>query len=1147
MPPSQPSFPVPDPIQLLSQPAALSLAEAMPSLLVSLLERRHLTDFQPSRWEVSAVPDDSGRPLLREVLGMGRPQPGEDPGSAMTQVLTAGHWAGQATVAVVHGDGARHRVYLGGRRIAGAARGSTQDFLEGQASALQAHFPGLRLGDPSPLDGAGIPCLSGFLRSAPALALVTGIPSPRAGSSARGLQSLDRLTTAVGERRYALVVVAEPLDPTALDEVLDRTRRLKSEVHALVHRTISQTVGESSSVSKSSAEETDWRTTLPVYLSALAAFCSAAGTIPGLHGYASAAGAVTGLGRLAPVALGTGFPTSTQTGSSETLSRGGTVQLLDANAQACEELLQRHIDRIRTARSHGWWRTSVYVAADGDGTLEAVTSALRGICSGEDTALDPMRVVRLDPWTIRSAVVRGQSLRLAPAAGQQGHPLGESFDSLGTCVTSPELAVLVSLPRREIPGLPMRDIGEFALSAPPETDASVPVGTLLGPLGRGLGPVTVTAEALNRHVFITGMTGYGKTTTAKNLLVEAYSRLDVPFLVIEPVKAEYRALAAHPALHGRLRVYSIGADSATLPLRLNPFVPIESVPLARHIDLLKAVFNASFPMFAGMSYVLEEAMLEIYAERGWNLHSSANDLLGPGPTAEDLSALTPSIGDLHSKIEEVLERRRYGREVHQNMGAALRSRLGSLMVGSKGMAMDTRRSVPAHELFRQPCVIELRNLGDDEEKAFVMALLLCLLYEYAESRQPASGAAAPTTLQHLTLIEEAHRLLRAARPPAGPETPDAQAKAVTMFTDMLAEMRAYGEGFIVADQIPTKLAPETLKNSNVKILHRLVAQDDRTAVAATVNLTEDQSRHIAALSPGEAVVHDDRIGSPVLVQMTAPAPATAAAPSARPVDLSYLHRNAGCRDCPAPCSFLHVTGGGLTGPTPADAALAPFFRSVLLAGPEDAWRAWETWRADWTATAGQRATSRQMLSGLLYCTVSQAGHRWLQSFCALVTGPERLLGIDRAARWIGRLGAEWTDARELDRTARQQVSEAQAALRTLVAVRPRRELSGCADCPARCLMEPFVAQHLPGLAAATAARAGASTSVPVRVRSLKRLASEQAQETWSSLPPDSRDAFLYCLVTHTTVDEPALDLLSSLRGDAEAGTSPPHGLARDRA
>jgi len=218
------------------------------------------------------------------------------------------------------------------------------------------------------------------------------------------------------------------------------------------------------------------------------------------------------------------------------------------------------------------------------------------------------------------------------------------------------------------------------------------------------------------------MTGYGKTTSAQRLLLEAYRELNVPFLVIEPVKSEYRALAGHPDLKGSLRVYGIG-PGAPPPLRLNPFVPVPGIALARHIDLLKAVFNASFPMFAGMSYVLEDAIHDVYAERGWDLHSGV--------------------------------------------------RLRSLMVGSRGMALDSRRSVPLAELFDRPCVVELRNLGEDEEKTFVMALLLGLLYENAEVR-----GAQTDGLAHLTLIEEAHRLLRAGHGPVGAESADSQAKAV---------------------------------------------------------------------------------------------------------------------------------------------------------------------------------------------------------------------------------------------------------------------------------------------------------------------------------------------------------------------------------
>ena len=273
----------------------------------------------------------------------------------------------------------------------------------------------------------------------------------------------------------------------------------------------------------------------------------------------------------------------------------------------------------------------------------------------------------------------------------------------------------------------MREHAEFGLCVPPPDGVGIEIGALLDGAGRRLEPVTVPLGALNRHVFITGMTGFGKTTTCKRLLLEAYGRHGLPFLVVEPAKAEYRELANMRALRGKLRVYAMGADSP-LPFRLNPLQPVPGAPLARHIDLLKAVFNASFPMFRGHDLYIGGRLYEVYRERGWSLYTSGNALLRERSSAEDIAALTPTLEDLHAKIDVVLGEKKYGKEVEQNLGAALRSRLKSLLVGNKGIMLNTRRSTPLEDLFRSPAVIELQNLGDDEEKGFVMALLFVLRF-----------------------------------------------------------------------------------------------------------------------------------------------------------------------------------------------------------------------------------------------------------------------------------------------------------------------------------------------------------------------------------------------------------------------------------
>jgi DNA helicase HerA-like ATPase len=1109
------------------------MASALPALMISFLERRYLSGRLPAQWDLE-VPDDDGiRPLLREITAVPRPDPADGAGP-MPYVLSASHTLGQAVVCCVYGDGRGHRFFMGGRRLPGGQAGSTQDFLDGQAAVLRAQLPGVEYGSVSRLDGTGLPELTGFLSTAPALAAVTGIPAPRDGTAAaRAFQGIDRLATAAGTQRYALLIAAEPLPARDLDATLDRLRELKSEIHALVRRTVSRSEAETATRSESrGGPGGPGVSPLPAVLTGVAAFCSVAGLV------------IPGAGVLAPLAspaLYTGSmlrmqsmphteTTATTTGQTRTAS--GSWEQLDAAAEACERLLDEHIRRLEAARSGGWWRTSVYVAAESASALAAVTSALRAIGSGAATALDPIRVLNAPPWLLRPALLRGQPVELRPTgslAGRPGgapvrHPLGRPFESLATCVTTDELAVLTALPRREVPGLRVTDAAQFALSAPPAGEDAVPLGHLLDSTGLPLGEVSLTGQALNRHVFITGATGYGKTTTATRLLTGAWTGLGVPFLVIEPVKREYRRLrdSAGLPLPGGLRVYGIG-DPAALPLRLNPFAPIADVSLMRHIDLLKAVFNASFPMFAGMSYVLEEAMLEIYTDRGWDLRTSVNRALGRRPSVSDRAALTPTLADLHDKIEVVLNRRRYGPEIHQNMGAALRSRLRSLMIGAKGEALNCTRGVPPEQLFNGPCVIELRNLGDDDDRSFVMALLLCMLYEYAEARQADSAG----RLLHLTLIEEAHRLLRAPRAPGGLESADAQAKAVVMFTDLLAEMRAYGEGFIVADQIPANLAPDIIKNSNVKIVHRLTAPDDRAAVAAATGLTDAQSRHLVTLAPGRAVVHDSDIAAAVLVQVSRPVVGEAAAAGPElggspPGDDSYLRRNGGCDRCRRPCAFLGAVAD-LRDEKSLDAALRGLFE--LLPGEDDdaAWQAWSQWRAGWDGDAGSA-----------YCAVTQAAHRWLGRLARAraeaaglgaegsgpgaeaagpgVLPPADLLGQERAARAIGRLVSTWLDARQLDAAARQALTTARAGLRAELASRPPRELPGCGGCQARCQYLRVIAPRLPAVGAAAGHRASAATPVATRVRGLRDLLRQHPDLTAGLDGKQERD-LLYCLVT----------------------------------
>ena len=363
---------------------------------------------------------------------------------------------------------------------------------------------------------------------------------------------------------------------------------------------------------------------------------------------------------------------------------------------------------------------------------------------------------------------------------------------------------------------------------------------------------------LNKHLAVFGLTGSGKSNTVHNLLIQLWKRHHIPFLVIEPAKAEYRALATFDELKDDLLIISAGVDqTGVCPLRLNPFYfnpgkdnDGNRVHVLTHIDRLKATFNASFPMYASMPYILEEAILEVYRERGWDLGRSVNRYVDI--YKNDFSAYVPTLQDLFLKIDAIVTRKGYFQEQQMNIQAALKARLSSLMVGAKGSMFNCLRSIPAEDLFERPVIIELENMGDDDEKAFLMGLLVSKLYEYRKTT--ASGDDA---LKHVLVIEEAHRLLANIPDSSDMEVANVKGKAVSAFVDMLSEIRAFGQSVFIVDQLPSRVSPNIVKGTGAKIVHRLLAKDDREAVGWTMGMNEEQIDDLSLLRTGECVVSQD--------------------------------------------------------------------------------------------------------------------------------------------------------------------------------------------------------------------------------------------------------------------------------------------------
>ena len=447
---------------------------------------------------------------------------------------------------------------------------------------------------------------------------------------------------------------------------------------------------------------------------------------------------------------------------------------------------------------------------------------------------------------------------------QLGHPLGPAMGGVSTPMNTEELSIIMNVPRREVQGVTIREAAGFGINYQPKTDGEqVRLGNFVHKrqVINDL-PFVLPVSLFQKHAFICGVTGSGKTNTCFSLL----RKLSLPFMVIEPAKGEYRRLLRDIP---DLQVYTLG-DETISPFRLNPF-EFSYSPEARdgrllfHVDAIKSAFNAAFPMYGPMSYILEEAIISVYRDNGWDLAVSDNVYLEK-MTSEDrrdrFHDFLPTLRDLFNKVEKIVAQKRYAAEQTMNIEAALKARLSSLLTGSKGVMLDCRRSTPMSELLAGKVVLELKHMGDDEEKCFVMGLVLGRMYAYRDS-EGHSGS----ELRHILLIEEAHRLLKKVPDFVSPEVGNSRGKAVETFCNVISEIRDYGEGIVIVDQIPGKLAPDVVKNTSTKIIHRTLAADDRELLAGSMGLTAEQSRELPLLPVGLTVVHSEGADKPFLIKI----------------------------------------------------------------------------------------------------------------------------------------------------------------------------------------------------------------------------------------------------------------------------------------
>lgn len=505
---------------------------------------------------------------------------------------------------------------------------------------------------------------------------------------------------------------------------------------------------------------------------------------------------------------------------------------------------------LTRSRVGGLWSVHILAGAPDAGTARAAAALL----SGCDDVRDAGYV------TVADGEVRDLAETLAAVQTHGPDGVTAPFRAGSDLVAS-----LVRPPAVEIPGI--RATRPYAFDVTPEVSGGagdgVRVGSVIDSALRPVADFVVSRSTLNRHGFICGATGSGKSQTSRGLL-ESLSRSAprVPWLVIEPAKAEYARMAGRLPADAPVTVIRPG-DLGSAPAGINPLEPEPGYPLQSHADLVRALFMAAFEADEPFPQVLSQALDETYRSAGWDLVTSAQThVVDVGRPAPELprSRSYPTLGDLQSASRRVVDAIGYGREVADNIRGFVDVRIGSLRTGTPGRFFEGGHPIDIGDLLRRNVVLELDPITNDQDKAFLMGAVLIRIVEHLRVRHRDADA---DSLRHVILIEEAHRLLKNVHDgPAG--------AAVELFASLLAEIRSYGEGVVVVEQIPSKLLPDVIKNTAFKVVHRLPALDDRQAVGSTMNLGEEQSEVVVSLPPGVAAVSVDGSDRPFAVRMDAP-------------------------------------------------------------------------------------------------------------------------------------------------------------------------------------------------------------------------------------------------------------------------------------
>ena len=689
-------------------------------------------------------------------------------------------------------------------------------------------------------------------------------------------QGVEKVLDAMKGQEYSILVISDPVNTKKVASIKQGYEELYTELYPFAER--ESTLGKAEAISASQSELKGFSKTIGSSVAKTQSFSSSSSvtktesTSKGIalilsyseqvaNSTSEQHGETEGETNSTQEANTSTTQTGTQTGTAMTNSVSFTRKYANKSIKMLLDIIDEQLKRIRNCENYGMWSSAVYLISPNKETTIVGASAYKGLINGDSTALETSSI---NTWFRDNAVDNER-----PVAKINGylrrfiHPKFHNPDflnefegttdvSLATMISTKELAIQCGIPYKSVVGMSVREMTEFGRNVNIEAcqgERKVTIGSIyhMGNVEKNV-HVELDAERLCEHTFITGSTGSGKSNTIYGIIAKLWKQYKVPTLVIEPAKGEYKQVFGND-----FNVFGTNQNYTEL-LRINPFKFNSKIHVLEHIDRLIDIFNVCWPMYAAMPAVLKEAVELAYINCGWNLDLSEN-CYG--------YQMYPCFKDVLYALRSVIARSEYSQEVKDNYTGSLVTRIKSLTNGINGRIF-TSNEIDEDKLFEENTIIDLSRVGSSETKSMIMGIIIMRLQE---NRMAQGGMNLP--LKHFTVLEEAHNILKMTSSQQSSETANLLGKSVEMISNAIAEMRAYGEAFVIADQAPALLDMSVIRNTSTKIILRLPDETDRRLVGKAASLNDNQIIELAKLPTGVAAIYQNKWVEPVLCQIDA--------------------------------------------------------------------------------------------------------------------------------------------------------------------------------------------------------------------------------------------------------------------------------------